>query len=132
MDTSHSQTRYIEALQNARRHILELVADLDDQQMIGPRLEIVNPLRWEIGHVAWFQEYWLLRHLLGRAPTQVTGDTLYDSAKVVHDTRWDLPLPSKAETQIYMQKVLDQVLDQYAHETLRSSANTERLPHDAA
>ena len=97
------------ALQDARRRTLELVADLDDEQMIGPRLPIVNPLRWEIGHVAWFQEYWLLRHVCGRQPILANGDALYDSAKVAHDTRWDLPLPSKAETIAYMTKVLDEV-----------------------
>jgi iron(II)-dependent oxidoreductase len=84
-------TFLLESLREARRRTLALVADLDDQQMIGPRLAIVNPLRWEIGHVAWFQEYWLLRHLLGRSPTLAAGDSLFDSAKVAHDTRWDLP-----------------------------------------
>ena len=46
---------YLEALYDARRHTLSLVADLSDEQLIGPHLQIVNPLLWEIGHVAWFQ-----------------------------------------------------------------------------
>lgn len=99
----------VASLQEARRRTLELVADLNDEQMIGPRLDIVNPLRWEIGHVAWFQEHWLLRHLSGREPILSNGDTLYDSAKVAHDTRWDLPLPTTAETIAYMTKVLDDI-----------------------
>ena len=99
----------VASLQEARRRTLELVADLNDEQMIGPRLDIVNPLRWEIGHVAWFQEYWLLRHLSGREPILSNGDTLYDSAKVAHDTRWDLPLPTTAETIAYLTKVLDDI-----------------------
>ena len=37
----------------------------DQQQMMGPRLAIVNPLRWEIGHTAYFYEYWVLRQHLG-------------------------------------------------------------------
>jgi gamma-glutamyl hercynylcysteine S-oxide synthase len=103
----------LDSLREARSHTLALVSDLDDEQMIGPRLAIVNPLRWEIAHVAWFQEYWLLRHLLGRLPSLSTGDSLYDSAKVAHDTRWDLSLPSKAETIAYTQKILDRVCDEY-------------------
>lgn len=99
----------VASLQEARRRTLELVEDLNDEQMIGPRLDIVNPLRWEIGHVAWFQEHWLLRHLCGREPILSNGDTLYDSAKVAHDTRWDLPLPTRAETIAYMTKVLDEI-----------------------
>lgn len=99
-----------ELLKEARGRTLTLIADLNAEQLIGPRLDIVNPLRWEIGHVACFQEYWLLRHLCGRRPILSCGDTLYDSARVAHETRWDLPLPSKADTTGYMQRVLDEVL----------------------
>jgi iron(II)-dependent oxidoreductase len=108
--TSVSTRNYdVASLREARRRTLELIEDLNDDQMIGPRLNIINPLRWEIGHVAWFQEYWLLRHLCGQEPILSNGDALYDSAKVAHDARWDLPLPSKAETIDYMAKVIDGV-----------------------
>src|SRR6185369_3581331 len=85
-------------------------------------LDIVNPLRWEIGHVAWFQEYWVLRHVCGREPILSNGDTLYDSAKVAHDTRWDLPLPTKSETIDYMTRVLDDI-SRVFHETDHRSAS---------
>jgi iron(II)-dependent oxidoreductase len=108
--TSFASKHYdLAALQEARRRTLELVADLSDEQMIGPRLDIVNPLRWEIGHVAWFQEYWVLRHLCGREPLLANGDALYDSAKVAHDTRWDLPLPTKVQTIDYMTRVIEEI-----------------------
>ncbi|MFN2517147.1 MAG: selenoneine synthase SenA [Pyrinomonadaceae bacterium] len=119
----------IEGLKDARTRTLELIADLDDEQMIGPRLEIVNPLLWEIGHVAWFQEYWLLRNLHGRAPILAHSDSLYDSANVVHETRWNLPLPSKADTIRYMQKILDEMIDQYdqEHPSTRDNATEEAV-----
>ena len=41
---------------DVRQRTIELVADLSDEQLLGPRLPIVNPLLWEIGHTAWFQE----------------------------------------------------------------------------
>jgi iron(II)-dependent oxidoreductase len=99
------------ALQEARARTLDLVADLSDEQMLGPHLDIVNPLRWEIAHVAWFQEYWVLRHLRGLKAVWDAGDQMYDSARIAHDTRWDLPLPSKGETLAYMQRILDRVLE---------------------
>src|SRR5262249_40145506 len=40
------------------------------------------------------------------------ADQLYDSARIAHDTRWDLPLPIKAETISYMQRILDRVVEQ--------------------
>ncbi len=113
MKTSSTVVKLIELLQEVRERTLALIRDLDDEQLIGPRLGIVNPLRWEIGHVAWFQEYWVLRHLNHRAPMLDGGDALYDSARVAHETRWDLPLPSKADTISYMQRVLDQVVHLY-------------------
>ena len=130
MDTPNV-SRCIERLKEARGRTLDLIADLDDEQMIGPRLEIVNPLRWEIGHVAWFQEYWLLRYLHGRTPILADGDSLYDSANVAHETRWDLPLPSKAKTISYTQKVLERLLGQYDQAIARSSDNASGLTNDA-
>ena len=106
-------TRLCGALQEARARTLELVADLTDEQLLGPRLAIVNPPIWEIGHVAYFQEYWTLRHLRRQSPLLADADALYDSARVAHDTRWDLPLPSRDETLAYMERVLDGVTKEF-------------------
>jgi len=94
-------------LDDARARTLQLIHGLSAEQLMGPRLPIVNPLRWEIGHLAWFHEYWILRNLDGRAPLLPQADSLYDSSAVAHDRRWDLPLPSIAETLDYMQAVQD-------------------------
>jgi iron(II)-dependent oxidoreductase len=101
-------------VKDARLRTLELIADLDDRQLLGSSLAIVNPLLWEIGHVAWFQEKWLLRHANRRPPIRRDADALYDSAAVAHDTRWDLPLPARAETLRYMALVQEQVLERLA------------------
>jgi iron(II)-dependent oxidoreductase len=111
LKVSPTTTDLIAALQEARERTMELIEDLSDQQLMGPRLRIVNPLRWEVGHVAWFQEFWILRHLGGLPPILANGDGLYDSARVAHDTRWDLPLPTRAKTLEYMKQVLDRVCD---------------------
>jgi iron(II)-dependent oxidoreductase len=101
-------------VQDARRRTLELIADLNDEQLFGPHLAIINPLLWEIGHVSWFQEKWVVRHAAGRPPVLSTADALYDSAAIAHDTRWDLPLPSRRQTLDYMQRVHDGVLERLA------------------
>jgi iron(II)-dependent oxidoreductase len=98
-------------VRDARQRSFELVADLTDEQLMGPHLAIVNPLRWEIGHVAWFQERWVLRHAARQHPIRADGDLLYDSAAIAHDTRWDLPLPCRHETLAYMRLVQDRVLE---------------------
>ena len=97
---------------DVRSRTLELIADLSDDQLMGPQLKIVNPPLWEIGHMAWFQENWILRHYCNKPPLRADGDSLYDSSNVHHDTRWSLPLPSRQGTLDYMQQVLDHVIDQ--------------------
>ncbi len=99
-----------EWVRDARRRTRALIADLDDAQLRGPKLSILNPLLWEVGHVGWFQEHWVLRHANGRPPLLPTADALYDSAAVAHDTRWNLPLPTRAETLNYLERVEEQVL----------------------
>jgi len=111
------------AVWDARRRTLALVEDLSDEQLFGPRLNIVNPLLWEIGHVAWFQERWALREALGHRPMLENGDELYDSSAIPHDVRWDLPLPSREQTLRYLLQVRDQVREQLRAE--RYSKDTE-------
>jgi ergothioneine biosynthesis protein EgtB len=101
----------ISMLCDARQRTLDLVSDLTGEQMNVPLMDIINPPVWEMGHVAWFQERWALRHLRGFDSIRPDADSFWDSAAVAHDTRWELPLPSRDETLAYMQNVLDRVLE---------------------
>ena len=107
-----STTHLIATLQDARARTLELVNGLDDEQLMGPKVRTVNPLRWEIGHVAYFYEYFIQRQLYGfDSILGAKADELYDSIAVAHDTRWSLPLLSMTDTLAYMQTVLDDLCD---------------------
>jgi gamma-glutamyl hercynylcysteine S-oxide synthase len=100
----------ISLMREFRSRTRGLVADLDERQLIGPRLSTVNPPLWEIGHVGWFQEFWVLRHLRRQKPLLENGDQLYNSTDIAHDVRWDLLLPSRADTWQYLDEVLDRVI----------------------
>ena len=75
-----------------------------------PYSEAVNPPLWELGHVGWFEEFWIARNperLRGTAarleapraaPLQPGADGLYDSSHVPHARRWHLDLPDAART----------------------------------
>jgi gamma-glutamyl hercynylcysteine S-oxide synthase len=99
----------IAQMEDARTRTLTLIQGLDGKQLMGPQLPTVNPLRWEIGHVAYFHEYWVLRQHLGEAAGRPDADQLYDSINIAHDTRWDLPLPPLHDTLAYMDGVLRRI-----------------------
>lgn len=93
-------------LEAARERTLALVAELAPGQWLGPRLDIVNPPLWEVGHLGWFEEYWCLRQEPERSPSLLRGaDALYDSAQVPHQQRWILPLPDADHTLRYLADV---------------------------
>ncbi len=98
-------------VKDARHRTLALVADLSDDQLMGPRLPTVNPLLWELGHLAWFQEKWVLRSGGRERSLREDSDFLYDSTAVPHDARWELRLPSLCRTLQYLIEVRDRVLE---------------------
>ena len=101
------------ALGDQRARTLRLFAALRaalDDKLDIPYSEVVNPPLWELGHVGWFEEFWLarnterLRGVAARleapraAPLRPQGDALYDSSRVAHARRWHLDLPDAART----------------------------------
>lgn len=125
MTKAISKNKLIGMLQDARQRTYELVDGLSAEQLMGPRMGTVNPLRWEIGHVAYFYEYFILRELYGEESIlgNDRADALYDSINIPHDTRWDLPLLSLEETKAYMQGVLDKLCERLP-EGLASEADS--------
>ena len=72
-------------LMASRARTSRVTAGLGGQRLLGPKLAIVNPPLWEIGHVAWFQERWCLRWQPAgalRASRLDGADALYDSSAV--------------------------------------------------
>ena len=61
-------------LEDAHQRTMALIDGLSHAQMMGPLLATVNPLLWEIGHAAYFYEYWVLRqHLIRPAIREDAG-----------------------------------------------------------
>jgi ergothioneine biosynthesis protein EgtB len=110
------------ALQDARDYTLALFdcflsAGLDAPAKV-PILPILNPPLWELGHIAWFAEWYILREAQSSAPTAASrtslltkGDDWFDSNTVPHRARWTLGLPSTGGLKMYCHEVLDRTLD---------------------
>jgi iron(II)-dependent oxidoreductase len=119
--------RLLDDIRDARARTLELVADLSDRQLRVAELPIVNPLDWEAGHVAYFQEKFALRDVDGRPSILTAADGLFDSIAIAHDTRWGLPLPPRAELLRYLERVRDAALAAAAGELDAAARYRQRL-----
>ena len=85
-------------VQDARNRTLELVSDLTDEQLVVPKIDILNPVTWELGHIAFFYDVFLLRILETEECLIKGAEDIYDSFKLNHEDRWALPLPSRKES----------------------------------
>ena len=98
-----------QALRDSRRDTLATFA-VFEAALSRPGLRVpyraeLNPPLWELGHVGWFQDWWLARNPhqhrglaadpeVARRPSRRNGaDTMFDSSQVPHASRWDLALP---------------------------------------
>jgi iron(II)-dependent oxidoreductase len=94
-----------EALRDSRATTLARTFDRSDADWRVPKQAGVNPVAWELGHLAWFAEFWILRgpHTLGRdgfvgaaRPARLGGpDAVFDSARLARAERWTVALPSR-------------------------------------
>lgn len=98
---------------DATETLISLVDDFsdDDDRWMGPYLPIVNPPLWELSHVGWFAEAFVLRRLHGRDSLLTNVDERFDSADVAHRTRWELPYPNPSDTRDYLRSVADGIVD---------------------
>ena len=88
-----------------------------------PQLPTINPPLWELGHTAWFAEWFILREALSTHPAAAQrhsllshGDDWFDSNLVAHRSRWTLDLPPAGALKTYCHEVLDRTLDKLSRE----------------
>jgi len=113
------------ALISSRARTLELLdafATALGEDLIVPSSPQLNPPLWEVGHVGWFQDFWIARNRQrargiacdpdhARLPGRLLGaDALYNSSTVAHQSRWNLPLPGIAQTKAYLAEGLAETL----------------------
>ena len=115
------------ALMDARNHTLHLFAQyqkvFEIVNYVVPQGETVNPPLWELGHIGWFQEWWIARNMQRAqgmrcepAHTRLTSietnaDRWWDSNHVTHNTRWQLDLPNANSIRAYLLETLESTLD---------------------
>ena len=107
-DLSPSQAA--ELLLDARQRTLLLVAPLSQEEMAAQHSPLMSPVLWDLGHIAHFEELWLVRNLEG--PVEfVEMPGMYNPFENPRSTRGKLPLPGIHGTLGLMGDVRRLVLD---------------------
>jgi iron(II)-dependent oxidoreductase len=109
--TPSSKAAIAERLAEARQRTLALVEPLDDEQLNRVYSPILSPLAWDLGHIANFEELWLVRTIGGREPLHGELGRLYDAIESPRRTRGELPILRDAELRSYLADVRERALE---------------------
>jgi len=109
--SSESKAAIAEALSEARERTLALVEPLDDAQLNRVYSPILSPLAWDLGHIANFEELWLVQTIGGREPLHGDLGRFYDAIENPRKIRGELPILRDEELRSYLGDVRERTLD---------------------
>ena len=101
----------MDALGEARERTLALVEPLDDEQLNRIWSPILSPLAWDLGHIANFEELWLVQRIGGREPLRGQLGRFYDAIENPRKIRGGLPILRDEELRAYMADVRERTLE---------------------
>src|ERR1035441_8339426 len=101
----------VEALQEARQRTLGLVASVSDEDLERVHSTLMSPLVWDLGHIAAFEDLWLV-HRYGARPLLREGlADIYDAFETPRANRGELPFLRPAEAREYLEEVRARTLE---------------------
>jgi len=108
---SQSKEAIADRLAEARKRTYELIEPLDDAQLNRVYSPILSPLAWDLGHIANFEELWLVQTIGKREPLHGELGRFYDAIENPRKSRGELPILRDAELRSYLADVRERTLD---------------------
>ena len=104
---------FVELLTEARARTLLLIAPLEEPDLRRQHDRLMSPILWDLGHIAAFEELWLLRNSAGSIEfVEMPG--IYNPFEHPRATREQLPLPTLRALLAGMAEGRRRVLDRLA------------------
>jgi iron(II)-dependent oxidoreductase len=108
-------------LEEARARTLQLVEPLSDAELNRVYSPILSPLAWDLGHIANFEELWLVQTVGRMEPLDGELGRFYDAIENPRPTRGDLPILRGADLRRYLDDVRARTLEVLDEVDLSSS-----------
>jgi iron(II)-dependent oxidoreductase len=100
----------IDRLQEARGRTLELVAPFSDEELERVHSTLMSPLVWDLGHIAAFEDLWIVHRFGGEPLLHEELADVYDAFETPRAGRGELPFLRPAEAREYLQEVRERAL----------------------
>src|ERR1039458_10134907 len=108
---SPSMADVVEALDEARQRSVGLLASVAEVDLERVHSTLMSPLVWDLGHIAAFEDLWLV-HRYGARPLLREGlAEIYDAFETPRANRGELPFLRPAEAREYLEEVRARTLE---------------------
>jgi iron(II)-dependent oxidoreductase len=99
----------LNGLEDARERTLALVAPICDFDLERVHSTLMSPLVWDLGHIAAFEDLWLVHRFAGEDMVRRDLAEVYDAFETPRAGRGDLPFLRCAGAREYLAEVRDRV-----------------------
>src|SRR5437764_9319911 len=100
-----------ERLGEARERTLALVASVSDDDLERVHSPLMSPLAWDLGHIAAFEDLWLVHRFGERPLLREDLADVYDAFETPRAKRGDLPLLDPDAARAYLAEVRARTLE---------------------
>ncbi|MBT8336582.1 MAG: ergothioneine biosynthesis protein EgtB [Gemmatimonadetes bacterium] len=105
-----TRSEIAEALHEARARTLLLIAPLGEEDLRVQHDPLMSPIVWDLGHIAHFEEVWLLENIEGKELGREGLRGIYDPFRNPRAVRAGLDLPERRAAFGYLAQVRSEVL----------------------
>src|SRR6202035_2537437 len=95
----------LDALDEARERTLALVAAVSEEDLQRVHSPLMSPLVWDLGHIAAFEDLWLVHRFGGRPLLRDDLADVYDAFETPRAGRGDLPFLGPNQAREYLDEV---------------------------
>jgi iron(II)-dependent oxidoreductase len=106
-----SEAEAVTALEEARQRTLELVESVSDEDLERVHSTLMSPLVWDLGHIAAFEDLWLVHRYGGRPLLRQDLAEVYDAFETPRARRGKLPFLRPAQARRYLEEVRGRTLE---------------------
>ena len=100
-----------DGLREVRERTLALVAPFSDEQLERVQHPLMSPLCWDLGHIAAYEDLWLVHRHGGEQLLRGDLADLYDAFETPRSVRGDIPFLRGGEVFAYLDAVRERALE---------------------
>jgi gamma-glutamyl hercynylcysteine S-oxide synthase len=100
----------VNGLRQARERTLALVAGISDADLERVHSHLMSPLAWDLGHIAAFEDLWLVHRFAGEPMERPDLAEVYDAFETPRARRGGLPFLRAGQAREYLERVRDRAL----------------------